>query len=248
MLFQSLLLFLAALLGGIAMLSIPSPSQTNFQRLLVFSGGYLFAITVLHLLPELFAMHASSQRIGLYILAGFFLQLLLELLSKGVEHGHMDPHAGHPHKMAPLSLLLALCIHAFFDGVILSSPTAAPLHQHAAGPGGLLIGILLHKIPVAFALTSVLSTLLPSKRTVIGYLVLFALASPLGLWASHYCSQQASWSTESWVALWAIVSGSFLHIATTIFFEASPGHHLNLHKFLASLAGASLAVLCEFLL
>lgn len=248
MLFQSSLLFLAALLGGMAVLILPSPSQANFQRINVLSGGYLFAITVLHLLPELFAMPTSSQRIGLYLLVGFFLQLFLELMSKGVEHGHMDTHTGHAHQIAPLSLLLALFIHAFLDGVILSTPHAAPLHQHTHGPGGLLIGILLHKVPVAFALTSVLSKLMPAKRTVIVYLLVFAIASPLGFWVSHYYSQQLDSSAEHLVAVWAIAAGSFLHIATTIFFEASPGHHLNLQKFLASLVGASLAVLFEFLL
>lgn len=244
MLFQSSLLFLAAFLGGMAVLILPSPSQANFQRINVLSGGYLFAITVLHLLPELFAMPTSSHRIGLYLLAGFFLQLFLELMSKGVEHGHMDTHTGH--QIVPLSLLFALFIHAFLDGVVLSTPHTT--HQHTHGTGGLLAGILLHKVPVAFALTSVLSKLIPAKRVVILYLLLFAIASPLGLGVSHYYSQQANWSAESLVAVWAIATGSFLHIATTIFFEASPGHHLNLQKFLASLVGASLAVVFEFFL
>ena len=253
MLFQSSLLFLNALLAGMAVLVVRSPSQATFQRLLVLSGGYLFGITVLHLFPELFAMHTSSQRIGLYILLGFFLQLLLELLSKGVEHGHISPQADYTPQISPLALLLALCVHTFLDGVILSSSHAGHLHADhmhhcAVGSNGLLIGILLHQIPIAFSLTSVLVKLISSKRTVIGYLLVFALASPLGLWVSHYFSQQSSWSTESWAALCGIGSGSLLHIATTIFFEASPGHQLNIHKFLASLTGAGLAVLFELLL
>ena len=248
MILQSLLLFLAALLGGLAVLVIRSPSKTTFQLLLVLSGGYLFAITVLHLLPELFAMSASPKRVGLYILAGFFLQLLLELLTKGVEHGHMDAHTGSPHSVAPLPLLVALCIHAFLDGVVLHSPNSCPLHQHTAGLGGLLIGILLHKIPVSFALTSVLRELMPSKQKIIVYLVLFAVASPVGLWASHHFSHQEGSSPEGLVAFFALATGSLLHIATTIFFEASPDHHLNAAKFLASLAGATLATLFEFLL
>ena len=249
MLFQSSLLFLAALLGGMAVLVIRNPSQSTFQWVNVLSGSYLFAITVLHLLPELFAMPVSSQRIGFYILVGFFLQLLLELLSKGIEHGHMEAYGGHPQGVAPFTLLLALCIHAFLDGVILSSPHDDTLHhQHTHGAGGLLIGILFHKVPVAFALTSVLRQLVPAQRTVIGYLLLFAVASPLGLWASHYCSQQSVLSGEGWVALWSIATGSFLHIATTIFFEASPSHQPDVRKFVGSLAGASVAIVFELLL
>ena len=254
MLFQSSLLFLAAFLGGAAVLIMPRPSQVSFQRINVLSGGYLFAITVLHLLPELFAMPTPSQRIGLYLLAGFFLQLFLELMSKGVEHGHIDNHAGHAPKVVPLSLLLALFIHAFLDGFVLSTPHATHAHSHMCththshGPGGLLIGILLHKVPVAFAFTSILNKELRSQRTVLLYLFLFAIGSPLGLWVSQYGSQYISNSADSLVALFAIATGSFFHIATTIFFEASPGHHFNVQKFLVSLLGAGLAVVFEFLL
>lgn len=249
MLFQSSVLFLAAFLGGVAVLIIPHPSQAGFQRINVLAGSYLFAITVLHLLPELFAMPTPSQRIGLYLLAGFFLQLFLELLSKGVEHGHIDSHTNHAPQVVPASLLLALFIHAFLDGFILSTPHhGACVHHHTHSSGGLLLGILLHKVPVAFAFTSVLSKLMHTQRTVVLYLLLFAIASPLGLWVSHYGNQYMDSSAGILVAIWGMAAGSFLHIATTIFFEASPGHHFNLQKFLASLLGASLAVIFEILL
>ncbi len=257
MLLQSLLLFLASFLGGMAVLFVRKPGQTSFQRLLVFSGGYLFAITVLHILPELYAMSAHSSMVGCYILAGFFVQLLLELLSKGVEHGHMydAPSAevgdGHHHPITAWSLLLSLCVHAFLDGIILSSPHHLHHHHHhhSHSAGGLLIGIILHKVPVALALASVLRQAVPHRSQIVAYLIIFALASPLGLWASHYCSQQHWLPAHSLMALFALAGGSFLHIATTIFFESSPDHHhLNVHKFMASLAGAGVALLCEVLL
>lgn len=249
MLFQSLLLFLSVVLGGLVVFLIRKPSPGLFKILLIFSGGYLFAITVLHILPDIFALYPSSKVVGLYILIGFFFQLLLEFFSKGVEHGHMytTHQEGQQHNIAPMTLLLALCIHAFLDGVILSTPTAVHPHHHAHGTSGLLLGVILHKIPVAFALTSVLTKLTARRSTVILYLMLFALASPIGLWCSNYCNQQHWLSDQSLLALMAIVGGNFLHIATTIFFESSPSHHLNAHKFVASLTGASLAVLLEFL-
>ena len=248
MLLQSLLLFLAASLGGMVVLIIRRPSPASFNLLLMFSGGYLFSITFLHLLPDLFALYADSRLLGLYILIGFFLQLLLELFSKGAEHGHMyETHQEeHQHPISPLTLMIALFVHAFLDGVILSSPTSHLHHTH--GNDGLLIGVLLHKVPEAFALASILSKLISRKRTVIVYLFIFAIASPLGLWVSGYGSQQQFLSGQSSLALWGIVSGSFVHIATTIFFEANPGHRLNIRKFMVSLAGAGLAFVCEFLL
>ena len=257
MLIQAIILFLSALLGGLSVLFIHQPSSTSFKRLLLFGGGYLFAITVLHLLPELFALYPGSQLVGLYILIGFFLQLLLELLSHGVEHGHLhevpSDDTTHAHtSIVPITLLLSLCIHAFLDGVILDSSGATCTHHHhhhhAHGAYGLLIGIVLHKLPVAFALVSVLVQTTMRKSTIVGYLVLFALASPVGLWSSHYCTQQQLLTAHGVMAMNAVASGCFLHIATTIFFESTPDHRLHLQQFLASLAGALTAVALEWLL
>jgi zinc and cadmium transporter len=248
MIVQSLLLFLAASLGGIVVLIIRRPSTAVFNLLLMFSGGYLFSITFLHLLPELFMLHDNTRLLGLYILIGFFLQLLLGCFSKGAEHGHMhEAHQEEPQlPISPLTLMIALCIHAFLDGVILSSPTSHLHHDH--GTNGLLIGVLLHKVPEAFALASILRKLISRQRIVIVCLFIFAIASPFGLWISDYCSQQQLLSGQGSLALWGIVSGSFAHVTTTIFFESNPSHHLNIRKFMVSLAGASLAFVCEFLL
>ena len=213
-----------------SVLFIHKPSADFLQRLLVFSGSYLFSITVLHLLPELFALPGDTKYVGLYILLGFFFQLFLELFSKGVEHGHTDAvhEEAHAHSISPLSLMIALCIHAFLDGAILSSPSTAHLHHHH-GTGGLLLGILLHKIPVAITLSSILNKLLRRQQTVILYVIIFALASPLGLMVSSYYTQQQWLSGQGAIALQGIVSGNFLHIATTIFFESNPSHQPNLH-------------------
>lgn len=248
MIFQSLLLFFAASLGGITVLFIRRPSPAFLKSLLVFAGGYLFAVTFLHILPELFALHTDARLAGLYILIGFFFQLLLEFFSKGVEHGHMyeTDQETHQYSIVPSSLMFALFIHAFLDGVILNNPSIHLHHNH--GTNGLLIGILLHKVPEAFALTSILTKLIKRKETIIMYLLIFALAAPLGLLGSSYCSQQQWLSNQVSLALRGIVSGSFVHIATTIFFEASPGHHPNASKFLISLSGAAFAVACELLL
>ena len=250
MFFQAVLLFLAAALGGGALLIIRKPRPAFLKLFLIFSGGYLFAITFLHILPDLFALHTDARLAGLYILIGFFLQLLLEFFSKGIEHGHAYETQLEEHQrgVSPLTLMVAFFLHAFLDGVILSSPSSMHGHHHGHGADGLLIGILLHKIPESFVLASILSKLISWKRTIIVYLLIFALASPLGLLGIGYFDQQQLLSGHGSLALWGIVSGSFVHIATTILAEASPCHHPNVRKFIASLLGAGLAVICEFFL
>ena len=57
--------------------------MNNFFKkliLLTFSGAYLLAVSVLHLLPELFHNNNTDKYIGLYILGGFLIQIFLELL------------------------------------------------------------------------------------------------------------------------------------------------------------------------
>jgi zinc and cadmium transporter len=53
--------------------------------------------------------------------------------------------------------------------------------------------------------------------------------------------------SEGFLILFAIVSGNFLHISTTIYFESSPDHSFHRKKILISLLGAALAILIEFL-
>lgn len=245
MLLQSALLLLSAALGSLAVFVIRKPSPTAFKRLLIFAGGYLFAITFLHILPELFVLHSNARMAGLYVLVGFFLQLFLELFSKGVEHGHLyeTDQEEHQHAIAPWTLMAALSVHAFSDGIILNDPSVHLHHHHGANT--LLIGILLHKVPESFALASILTKLIKSSTKVLMYLFIFALAAPLGLLGSSYVSQQQWLPAQFSLALWGIVSGSLVHIATTIFFEASPSHQPNNPKFIASLAGATLGVICE---
>lgn len=78
--------------------------------------------------------------------------------------------------------------------------------------------------------------------------MIFALTSPLGLATSEWLIHQNLLSDQNKAILFAIVSGSFLHISTTIFFESNPGHRFSLVKALVSLAGVGTAVMVELFL
>lgn len=246
MLTYTLILFFAAFIGGIAVLWIPVLESRVYKLLLVFAGSYLFAITVVHLMPELMRNTVDNSRVGLLVLAGFFLQLFLEYLSGGIEHGHLHGAGNdhHHHGITPATLLIALCIHAFLEGTLLLHPSE---DGHAHQTDTLLAGIVLHKAPAAFALMSVLLHQLSKRWLAVCFLFVFALASPAGLMMSGLIqNNQAGWDMMTyWV--YPLVAGSFLHISTTIFFENSPEHNFNLHKMLVSLGGALLGAMTEFL-
>jgi zinc and cadmium transporter len=249
MLTYALILFACAMAGGLLVLKIQHIRDRTFKLLLVFAGSYLFSITVIHMLPELLGNAAEPAKVGLYVLIGFFLQLFLEYFTSGIEHGHLhgleqEKGHAHSHHFTPFSLLVALCIHALLDGALLVHPGDT---DHGHDTNALLAGVVLHKMPAAFALMSVLLHQLGSKQKAIGMLSLFALASPLGLYFSEYLMEiEGGWELFNSM-VYPLVAGSFLHISTTIFIENSPEHNFNLHKLLASLAGALLAVGAEYL-
>ncbi|OJW72863.1 MAG: hypothetical protein BGO68_00475 [Candidatus Amoebophilus sp. 36-38] len=248
MFIQALSLFVSALLGGFVVLMLPKLRASRFDFLLIFVGSYLFALTILHLLPDLFTSQDTAHFIGLYVLIGFFLQLLLGMFSKGVEHGHMYESKSHDHHaISATALFVSLCLHAFLDGVILSNATLAAPSQLSIN-ARLLVGIVLHKSSESFALVSVLKGIVKKKYVIFGYLLGFSLASPIGLWISKYCSQSLLFSQEVFVALAAIAVGNLLHISTTIFFESNPHHRLSFQRLIAIVGGICLVMVLEHLL
>ncbi|MFM8347413.1 MAG: ZIP family metal transporter [Bacteroidota bacterium] len=234
-----LLLVAAALAGGYSAFLLPGLVGMRYRLALVFSGAYLFAITITHLLPELFHQDGLSGTItGVLILAGFFFQQLLEYLSQGVEHGHIHIHKeGHAHlPSSAVWVLLALSLHALMEGAMLTEG-----HTDNSTSGPLLGGILMHKIPEAFALVSVLSCEL-RRREAILMLLLFSLASPVGLWVSTSLSTEGMVNGTTLQGLFAFVCGSFLHISTTIVFESSADHHFNARKLAIAILGSACAL------
>lgn len=230
------ILFFSALLGGLSVFLFRN-DQTRFLKLILsFSGAYLFSITVLHLIPGVY--HSNNPNIGLFVLAGFLFQLVLEQFSEGVEHGHMHGKAQSPARF-PFSILLSLCLHAFLEGMPITGS-----HQYA-----LLFGIALHHIPAAFALGSLLLNYRVSSRSVILYLIIFSAMSPLGsLFSQLIQNGNAGDISQYFDRMMAVVIGIFLHISTTILFESSSkDHQYNRRKLIAVFLGVAVSFL-NFLL
>ena len=85
-----LLPVIAVILGFLISLLLKPGDSSSFKLLLAFSGAYLLSVTVLELLPDVYSHEGKS--IGVFILLGLLLQIVLEFLSKGVEHGHIHHH------------------------------------------------------------------------------------------------------------------------------------------------------------
>jgi len=237
-----LILFFSAFIPGLIIIRLQKPLKFDLKYMLVFAGAFIFSITIVHLLPELLTSSANPRKIGLFVLVGFFMQIFIDFSTSGVEHGHVHDH--HHSNLSPIMLMIGLCLHALMDGSILVHPGNHETGQHLSG---LLIGIVLHKIPAAIALMSVLNSVIKNKKVLFILLLIFSIASPAGLIFSEMLSTYKLLGKEGFLILFAIVSGNFLHISTTIYFESSPDHSFHKKKIFISLIGALLAILIEFL-
>ena len=225
MLFVALGLFSVPLLAG-AIVHWAKPQGLFLRLSLSFSGAFLLAVALLHMLPELFL--EAGEGAGVWLLAGFLLQVIMEFWSRGLEHGHMHLQAG---SRLPLAVLLSLCTHAFIEGIPFADPAIASDRPFA-------LGVMLHHLPVAMALALVLRVAKASPLRMWMHLIAFAAAAPLGIVAGRVIGEQHE---EVLMAALGVALGMFLHITTTIIFESSKEHRIDRARFATVIAGALLA-------
>jgi len=222
--------FLSVVLGyGIANVLEPK-NKKNLKLLLAFSGAFLLALTVSHLLPEIYSGNDVSQiaehsnnNIGIFIMIGIVFQIVLEYFSQGAEHGHVHGHDKMNH--IPWALFLSLCLHALLEGMPVSQ------HHHLAW------GISVHHFPIAIILTTFLMQSHLNKFSTFVFMLVFALMTPLGTYLTQYSTSLLHYQKE----ITAFVIGILFHISSTIIFESSEGHKFNLAKLSAIVLGIVLA-------
>jgi zinc transporter ZupT len=122
-------------------------------------------------------------------------------------------------------------------------PLAGRIMASSSG-NQLLAGIILHHIPVSFALMSMLIQSGIKNRSAVFLLFAFALMSPAGSVFSQSLSTFSGLHVaEYFPKVMGVVIGIFLHISTTILFETGEHHRFNIYKFVMILIGVALALL-----
>lgn len=259
---QYAVLFALVLTGGIVALFLRNAKHL-FPIIMSFCGAYILGILILHLLPDIYGAtdhlphhettegggheHHTHNLIGLWVLGGFLLQLLLEQISLGIEHGHLHDHLHSSRPSFAFQVMGALSIHAFVEGLPLAGYGSfhaehhAEMHQH----DHLFLSVILHKAPEAFALVLLMLSSHFKMRTIWICLVIFSLMSPLGAAVGDF----AHFEGDTLRKIIAIVVGTLLHIATTILFEGEHEHDEHHHqkisryKLVAVASGIALSML-----
>ncbi len=225
-----LVLFLVSFVSGSLIFIKQLKLKSKISFLLSFSGAYLLGICFLHLIPELF--ESGSESVSFYLLIGFFLQLILDYFSGGIEHGHTHVNIKKIGQF-PYLVFLSLGLHAFLESFPL---TELNLEMES---NSYLLGLLLHKVPIAIILASLLLAYKLKNIQILIAIVIFSLMAPFGaLIGSSFTSD-----TEVYQQFLAVSIGIILHLSTTILLEVNEEHHISIKKLIPIILGVTLALL-----
>lgn len=123
------------------------------RTLLALSAGFLLALCFIELIPQSFALTHEASYTAIVLLAGFsalhfFEHTVVEHMHFG-EEVHHDPGVSHSSVFGAIG---GLTLHAFFDGMAISSAATASTEL------GLLtfVAVLLHKLPEGLTVASIM--------------------------------------------------------------------------------------------
>ena len=198
---------LAEILGGVILVYRRRWNQRTQEILLALGAGFILALVFLNLIP------ASYQTLGesaaLYMLIGFSILHFFEHTVVG--HLHFGEET-HTHVMvsrvASLSALAGLFIHAFFDGFSIS------IGMQFNFLLGLLIfiAVLLHKIPEGLTTASIMMSATFPRRKVLYAIFGIGAATMVGVIAALLFSNVDAKFTG--IAL-AISSGTIVYVGAS---------------------------------
>jgi zinc and cadmium transporter len=136
--------------GGWLITRSASDDRPHLKYLLAFGAGFMLAAVLLEVLPQ--SMASTGSRAMIWVLAGYLIIQFVEHTIAPHFHFGREQHE-HEIKMsgAAGAAITALAIHAFFDGVSISSSLLVNARLGVV----LFIAVLLHKIPEGFTVASI---------------------------------------------------------------------------------------------
>ena len=167
---------LAAALGNVAgALAVVRHLQRELRLIdacLAFGAGFMLAVAVLGVLPEVLHQGTSG---ALYVLGGYLaVHLAQHVLTP---HFHFGEETHRLSRAAGISAVVGLTLHTFFDGVAIASGFLV------SGRLGVLLflAVLLHKLPEGVTVASVMVAGGAGRGRAIGAAAVLGLATILGV-------------------------------------------------------------------
>jgi zinc transporter ZupT len=236
-LLKSILVLFSAV-SGAAVIFVIKLSHKKLCSLISFSAGALFSAAAFTLLPESFGDIGWTQLI-LSAASGY---LLFYLISRYFSHvcpacsaSHFDEKTTHKFSEIVLTLLTALSIHSFLDGVALTSGLG-----HIHSDESVFFAVLTHKFPEGLALAALMISSGYSKLKILTYVTMVESTTILGSVLGFTIFRDAV-SPVVISSVMAHIAGGFIFLALHAIMGEMLKNHKNLVIF--SFSGGLLLIL-----
>jgi zinc transporter ZupT len=163
---------LGNVVGALAVVRHERRSLRFIDACLAFGAGFMLAVAVLGVLPEVLRDSADA---AIYVLFGYLAVHLAQHVV--TPHFHFGEETHRVSASAGISALLGLTLHTFFDGVAIASGFLV------SGRLGVLLflAVLLHKLPEGVTIASVMVAGGQSRGRAVGGAVVLGAATVLGV-------------------------------------------------------------------
>ena len=173
---------LGNVVGALAVVRHERRSLQVIEACLAFGAGFMLAVAVLGVLPEVIR---DSPDAAIFVLLGYLAVHLAQHVV--TPHFHFGEETHRVSASAGMSALLGLSLHTFFDGVAIASGFLV------SGQLGVLLflAVLLHKLPEGVTIASVMVAGGQSRGRALGGAVALGAATVLGVLLTEQVAPRA---------------------------------------------------------
>jgi zinc and cadmium transporter len=174
---------LGNVVGALAVVRHERRSLQFIDACLAFGAGFMLAVALLGVLPEVLRDSAGA---AIYVLLGYLAVHLAQHVM--TPHFHFGEETHRVSRSAGISALLGLTLHTFFDGVAIASGFLV------SGQLGILLflAVLLHKLPEGVTIASVMVAGGQTRARALGAAAVLGLATILGVVLTEVVAPLAS--------------------------------------------------------
>jgi ZIP family zinc transporter/zinc and cadmium transporter len=150
--------------------------ERYLKYFVALGAGFMLATALVEMVPE--SVHLRGHDAGLLVLCGYLIAHFFEHSITPHFHFGEETHTDEfAHRHTGYSVLAALLIHTFFDGIAIASGFLV-----SAWLGWIIfLAIFLHKLPEGFTVASVMLASGQSRRTALISSVLLGAATVIGV-------------------------------------------------------------------
>lgn len=174
-------------------------SLALIEAFIAFGAGFMLAVVLLDMLPEVLAKDSSAAP---YVLLGYLAVHLAQHVL--VPHFHFGEETHPVSRSAGISALMGLLLHTFFDGVAIASGFMVSRSLGLL----LFVAVFLHKLPEGVTMASLMLAGGQSKGRALAAASTLGLATVMGVLLTEYAAPIATHGL-------AIAAGVTLYVAAS---------------------------------